>query len=409
MLLSICLATFISFSHCAPVYNSSGSVQSLAWNMPYINYKPSGVLLESDAVYDYLDSLAVFIQLANCNTDEFQQVYKNCYFFPANLSSSECGSVELVRFLRPRARDSILDIEKIPFLRTSSQAGIFLDHNAKRIVIAIRSDVNMIDHLPFMADDKAVYSPLIYNSKFWKSVFVNSTIISALGKQTAEQFYDSKKNKAKLRTKTSWGKPIFKVHAGFQDLSNRYFEDLFAEVVLLTKQYKNYHLVLTGHSVGGAVASMLSLTLLDIGFNNTLVTFNSPKPWSQKLADHYDSISFTKRLHSRVILREQDALVDTERGHLRVWNSHDGFTGFPANTVIDGIGMFNGYKHSGLSIVTPQRKLVVNHEHPTFYLESEWRVSSILRNSRVDIGITASFEPHNFILRDLLACTKLHK
>ncbi|ODV93039.1 hypothetical protein PACTADRAFT_21396, partial [Pachysolen tannophilus NRRL Y-2460] len=67
------------------------------------------------------------------------------------------------------------------------------------------------------------------------------------------------------------------VHRGFYKSLSFFFEDSYSDVQKISQQYPNYQLVITGHSLGGALATLMAVEYKLLGFNPLAVTFGSPK------------------------------------------------------------------------------------------------------------------------------------
>ncbi|KAJ9071591.1 hypothetical protein DSO57_1035467 [Entomophthora muscae] len=99
--------------------------------------------------------------------------------------------------------------------------------------------------------------------------------------------------------KTSFdiGVPNIKVHHGFLQYSNGITPKTIPVVQPLIAKYTNYTLIITGHSLGAAVASIASIQLqkaLNIPwFNITLVTFGQPRVGNLPFAQWMNSRNTT--------------------------------------------------------------------------------------------------------------------
>ena len=58
----------------------------------------------------------------------------------------------------------------------------------------------------------------------------------------------------------------------------------------LTTQYPGYQLIVTGHSLGGAVATLAGLTLLNAGYSPTVYSFGSPRVGNAPFAAYTSKI-----------------------------------------------------------------------------------------------------------------------
>jgi thioesterase domain-containing protein len=76
-----------------------------------------------------------------------------------------------------------------------------------------------------------------------------------------------------------------KVHSGFHKVSSSVSQVIVDEVKRLLNRFPDYKLVVTGHSLGGAVATLLALDLYAKGNKNVqLITFGSPRVGNTRFA-----------------------------------------------------------------------------------------------------------------------------
>lgn len=59
-----------------------------------------------------------------------------------------------------------------------------------------------------------------------------------------------------------------------------------ANVTEASKQHPDYEIVIAGHSLGAAIATLSAAHIRDSGYNATLYAFASPRVGNQFLADH---------------------------------------------------------------------------------------------------------------------------
>ncbi|KAH0536262.1 hypothetical protein FGG08_006841 [Glutinoglossum americanum] len=83
--------------------------------------------------------------------------------------------------------------------------------------------------------------------------------------------------------------PNCTVHAGFLASWKNTRPHLEPEIQHLVKQYPNHRLVLVGHSLGGAVASLASLAFYHRGWNPQVTTFGEPRVGNQALMNYFDA------------------------------------------------------------------------------------------------------------------------
>jgi len=83
------------------------------------------------------------------------------------------------------------------------------------------------------------------------------------------------------------------IHRGFMDHYKSFENDLIKHVVELNKDYPSASVIVTGHSLGGAIATLALIKLevilpSDVSF--TLITFGSPKVGNAAFAEYMNHL-----------------------------------------------------------------------------------------------------------------------
>jgi len=91
-----------------------------------------------------------------------------------------------------------------------------------------------------------------------------------------------------------------KVHAGFYEATQVFMNDAFQKMVDLHKEYPDYEIDVTGHSLGASLAVLAANELRLVGIDVTLINFGSPKVGDPNFAswmdNWYDTTSLTSFL-----------------------------------------------------------------------------------------------------------------
>lgn len=90
-------------------------------------------------------------------------------------------------------------------------------------------------------------------------------------------------------------------HRGFRHNAKRILEELFAAEVFLRVD-KSKQLILCGHSLGGATATVLMDLLKDTFFNINLVTFGSPRTGKRSLRKRLEHHTHYRYVHGNDIV-----------------------------------------------------------------------------------------------------------
>jgi len=81
------------------------------------------------------------------------------------------------------------------------------------------------------------------------------------------------------------------VHLGFYGAYGKVRQQIIDAVTAIKQQYPDYKVIVTGHSLGGALATLAALDLISLGFNNLqLVNFGSPRVGEKNFAAYASSL-----------------------------------------------------------------------------------------------------------------------
>jgi hypothetical protein len=104
------------------------------------------------------------------------------------------------------------------------------------------------------------------------------------------------------------GRSIAKVHRGFQNTYAALRDATQTSLNKLSAQFPDYNIVFTGHSLGGAVASMAAVDFFEQnpeqGNRIYVYTFGQPRTGNQAWADYIQSLPFAKNYYR--IVQERD-------------------------------------------------------------------------------------------------------
>lgn len=92
------------------------------------------------------------------------------------------------------------------------------------------------------------------------------------------------------------------VHLGFYKtlMKEKLFENLLNSVKSLLQEYKSYNLVLSGHSLGGGLATLFGYLISNkINDNITIITFASPRVGNENWAKKFNNLKNVR--HYRVV------------------------------------------------------------------------------------------------------------
>lgn len=137
-----------------------------------------------------------------------------------------------------------------------------------------------------------------------------------------------------------------KLHSGFNKFLSSLQESFLTTLENTYNSYPDYNLVISGHSLGAAVAVLCGLEVKIRGYNPTVVTYAQPKIFNSKMSqwvnEMFDifTLDASNRCHNT---------VDLKSGYYRLVHINDYVTDLPPL-----------YSHSGLQINI--NKIMLPHE-----------------------------------------------
>lgn len=127
-----------------------------------------------------------------------------------------------------------------------------------------------------------------------------------------------------------------KIHKGFYRFIETLSHDFLVRVERIFKKYPDYNLVVTGHSLGAALASICGIELKLRGFNPLILTYATPKMFNKELQGWVNELFETDSVHENNV---QNGQVELLHGYFRVIHLQDYIPMVPP-----------GYKAAGLEI-----------------------------------------------------------
>ncbi|CAB4004099.1 mastigoneme [Paramuricea clavata] len=79
-----------------------------------------------------------------------------------------------------------------------------------------------------------------------------------------------------------------KVHTGFSTFYNSVQMQLLAKVSAFSHAHPNSKVIVTGHSLGGALATLAAVELAKAGYNTDLITYGSPRVGNKQFSEYVD-------------------------------------------------------------------------------------------------------------------------
>lgn len=126
------------------------------------------------------------------------------------------------------------------------------------------------------------------------------------------------------------------IHKGFDVFIKANGEIVVKEVVKLKKKYPTYRVVVVGHLLGGALATITGVEFRLLGFDTLVVTLAAPKVGNGNFRDFMDDLFMTSDVEKHI---EYNRSFDTlSIGHIRIVHKHD---------IIPMLPPTEAYKHAG--------------------------------------------------------------
>ncbi|KAF8468314.1 Alpha/Beta hydrolase protein [Kalaharituber pfeilii] len=109
----------------------------------------------------------------------------------------------------------------------------------------------------------------------------NSIVLSYRGSQSLRNWFA---NAQISLTAVPQYCPSCTAHTGFLDALNEEFPVVLSSIQSLTESHPDFQLVVVGHSLGGAIATLAATELRTRGFKPTLYTFGAPRVGNEALS-----------------------------------------------------------------------------------------------------------------------------
>ena len=102
------------------------------------------------------------------------------------------------------------------------------------------------------------------------------------------------------------------VHLGFYSAEQAVLADVINEVTVLKSHFPSYRIVVTGHSLGAAIATLAAADLTTAGITVTLINFGSPRLGNKQLAAYLTDLIPPERRFRVTHLKDAVPHVPTE-------------------------------------------------------------------------------------------------
>ncbi|AQZ17048.1 YJR107W [Zygosaccharomyces parabailii] len=128
-----------------------------------------------------------------------------------------------------------------------------------------------------------------------------------------------------------------KIHRGFYKFSETLAELFLDKIEHIFSKYPKYRLVITGHSLGAALASIAGIELKLRGYNPVVVTYANPLMFNSQMKEWVDDLFETESVDKHC---RQHRRLDLRKGYFRVVHNEDYIPMVPPNYKEAGIEIF---------------------------------------------------------------------
>lgn len=112
-----------------------------------------------------------------------------------------------------------------------------------------------------------------------------------------------------------------KIHRGFNSFVLQNGIEVVKEMIKLKKEFPDYHIVVTGHSLGGAMALLTGVELRLLGYDALVVTLAGPKVGNQEFVDFANKLLQTEKSVELINIHKSFERLDV--GYVRMIHKHD--------------------------------------------------------------------------------------
>ncbi|SCV02067.1 LAMI_0G15588g1_1 [Lachancea mirantina] len=174
------------------------------------------------------------------------------------------------------------------------------------------------------------------------------------------------------------------VHRGFHIFLKTLSAQFFDHVESVSLSFPDYKLVITGHSLGAALATLAGIELKLRGYDPLVLTYASPHIFNYDLSVWVDELFGTHDIHQNSM---KSGLVEFTRGYFRVIHMQDYITMVPPFYEPAGLEIFVKKLH------LPHNKEDVIYRGPKLHRETETDFQSV----REDVALTGHGQGHSIL------------
>ncbi|CCD24348.1 putative lipase NDAI_0D00340 [Naumovozyma dairenensis CBS 421] len=110
------------------------------------------------------------------------------------------------------------------------------------------------------------------------------------------------------------------IHRGFSKFSRTLGRFFLNKLENILRQYPDYHSIVTGHSLGAALASMAGIELRLRGYEPSVITYATPRLFNNEMKEWVDELFHSKELHDTYVSKGEMKL---DKGYYRIIHTRD--------------------------------------------------------------------------------------
>lgn len=128
-----------------------------------------------------------------------------------------------------------------------------------------------------------------------------------------------------------------KIHRGFHKFTETLSRHFLKKMERILEKYPHFHVVIVGHSLGAAMASIAGIELRLRGYNPLVITYAPPKIFNKKMQEWVDDLFHTHSTHKRIL---ETGEIDFDHGYFRVVHNQDYIPMVPPFYHVAGLEIF---------------------------------------------------------------------
>lgn len=127
------------------------------------------------------------------------------------------------------------------------------------------------------------------------------------------------------------------LHRGLSKFTESLGRDFLTKIECILERYPKFKIVITGHSLGAALASMVGIELRLKGYFPLVLTYAPPRIFNTNLKEWVDELFETEKIHQEII---DTGNIQFDKGYFRVVHRNDYIPLLPPFYKVAGLEIF---------------------------------------------------------------------